>query len=125
MMGVEIRAPKSDMSPDPFPAYKVADAGLQNLTAEKPFPPRDNSNEAWEPGEPFGKDEIEKQYKAVHDAWVTPVWSTESEVQKKFVSTWATALGWDVTSLSSIASIPKRLKEGFMNMYVAPPLLTK
>ena len=112
MMGVEVRAPKAIMSPDPFPAFNVAGAELQRLWAKPPFPSRDNSNVAWEPEPSFEEGEIEKQYNAVHDVWVNPTWGTGVDGQKGVVSTWATALGWDAPALSSIASIPERLKEG-------------
>ncbi|RYP41838.1 hypothetical protein DL767_000739 [Monosporascus sp. MG133] len=124
MMGVEVKAPKAIESLDPFPVFNIADAELQRIGAKDASPRRGDSKD-WEPGKPFGNDEIEKQYKAVYDAWVNPAGKRGTQGQKEFVRTWATALGWNATALSSIASIPERLKGGFTKIYVAPPLLTK
>lgn len=124
MMGVDIMAPKAVMSPDPFPVFKVDDAGLQRLTASKPFPPLVNSKTAWEPGKPYPDTEIKRQYDAVYNDWVNPAWGTGDSGQKGFIRGWAAALSWDISALSDIASIPKRLKQGFTSLYVAPPLLT-
>lgn len=124
MMGVEIAAPKAIMSPDPFPPFIVADADLQRIKADKPFPALVNSQPAWEPGQPYPEEKIQKQYDAVYNNWVEPTWGTGDGGQRGFVAGWAAALSWDVTALSGIASIPQRVKQGFMNLYVAPPLLT-
>jgi hypothetical protein len=45
------------------------------------------------------------------------------KVQQSFVGTVAQSLGWDASVLKSIAVIPDRLKEGFMDMHVKSPLL--
>ncbi|KAF4472326.1 hypothetical protein FALBO_770 [Fusarium albosuccineum] len=121
MTGVRVTAPKPTMSPDPFPAYKVADADLQELTAKRPFPVIITAEDAWAPVKP--NDVVEKRYEDVHDAWANPV--LEEKGQQEFVAALAQSLGWsDVSGLQSIARIPDRLKRGFMDMYVAPPLLT-
>ena len=121
MAGVRVIAPKPTMSPDPFPAYKVADADLQELTAERPLPAITTVDAAWAPVKP--SDNVQKRYEDVHQAWMNPVVG-ESD-QKDFVGTLAQSLSWgDVSGLKSVAGIPDRLKKGFMNMYVASPLLT-
>lgn len=121
MAGVQVTAPKPTMSPDPFPAYKVADADLQELIAERPFPTIVTADDAWAPAKPDS--EVETHYKAVHNAWSNPVQG--DQVQKGFVGSLAKSLGWnDASGLRSIAGIPDRLKKGFMNMYVASPLMT-
>jgi hypothetical protein len=38
MTVVRVTALKPTMSPEPFPAYKIVDADLQALIAERPFP---------------------------------------------------------------------------------------
>ncbi|KAL7931801.1 hypothetical protein V8C35DRAFT_329162 [Trichoderma chlorosporum] len=133
MMGVKLTAPKAQIAPDPFPAFDVADASLQRLWATKPFPTIANANTAWEPVEPFKKkdedekevEDFEKQYAAVLDNWSNPSWGTEDDGQKGFVGILAESFKWDKPdALKSIAGIPERLKKGFMNMYVAAPLLT-
>jgi hypothetical protein len=109
------------MSPDPFPAYKVADADLQALIAERPFPAMATAEDTWAPVKP--NDDIKTRYEDVLDAWVNPVLAEQG--QQGFVDTLAHSLGWNGASgLKSIAGIPERLKKGFMNMYVASPLLT-
>lgn len=123
MMGVDMMAPKAIMSPDPFPPFITADADLQELDADKPFPALVNSATEWEPGKPYPDRKIEKQYDAVYDKWVTPTWGTGTDGQKGFVGGWAKALSWNVSAMSDIASIPEMLKRGFKNLYVAPPLL--
>ncbi|CVK96645.1 uncharacterized protein FMAN_10975 [Fusarium mangiferae] len=121
MTGVRVTAPKPTMSPDPFPAYKVADADLQELTAERNFPGMATAEDAWAPVQP--NDDVKQRYEDIHDAWVSP--ALEEKGQQDFVGTLAQSLGWsDVSHLKSIAGIPDRLKKGFMNMYVASPLLT-
>ncbi|KAF5621321.1 uncharacterized protein FTJAE_11350 [Fusarium tjaetaba] len=121
MTGVRVTAPKPTMSPDPFPPYKVADADLQELTAERSFPGMVTAEDAWAPVKP--NDDIKQRYEDVHDAWVSP--ALEEKSQQDFVGALAQSLGWgDVSQLKSIAAIPERLKRGFMNMYVASPLLT-
>ncbi|KAF5639342.1 hypothetical protein F52700_4194 [Fusarium sp. NRRL 52700] len=121
MTGVRVTAPKPTMSPDPFPAYKVADADLQELTAERNFPGMVTAEEAWAPVEP--NDDVKQRYEDLYDAWASP--ALEEKGQQDFVGALAQGLGWsDVSQLKSIAGIPERLKKGFMNMYVASPLLT-
>ncbi|KAF5687797.1 hypothetical protein FDENT_5087 [Fusarium denticulatum] len=121
MTGVRVTAPKPTMSPDPFPAYKVADADLQELTAERNFPGMVTAEDAWAPGEP--NDDVKQRYEDIYDAWVSP--ALQEKGQQDFVGALAQGLGWgDVSQLKSIAGIPERLKKGFMNMYVASSLLT-
>lgn len=120
MAGVRVTAPKPTMSPDPFPAYKVADADLQELTAERPFPAMVTAEDAWAPVKP--NDDVSKRYEDVHEAWANPV--LEEKGQQRFVSALAQSLRFSESGLESIAGIPDRLKKGFMNMYVASPLLT-
>ncbi|KAL7905450.1 hypothetical protein GGI35DRAFT_488372 [Trichoderma velutinum] len=133
MMGVKLTAPKAQMAADPFPAFDVADASLERLWAVKPFPAIANANTAWEPVEPFKKkdehdkevEDFEKQYAAVLDSWSNPSWGAEDDGQRGFVGILAESFKWDKPdTLKSIAGIPDRLKKGFMNMYVAAPLLT-
>lgn len=125
MMGVQITAPKAQMSPDPFPAFIVADADLQRLLSEKPFPNIENANPTWAPAEPFTEDDVKKQYDEVYQDWVKPGWGTGDDGQKGFVGILAESLNWDaVESLKGIAGIPSRLSKTFMNSYVAAPLLT-
>lgn len=121
MTGVRVIAPKPTVSPDPFPAYKVADADLQELTAEKYLPTMMTVDSAWAPVKP--NEDVKKRYEDVHQAWMNPVVGESG--QQGFVGTLAQSLGWgDVSGLKNIAGIPDRLKKGFMNMYVASPLLT-
>ncbi|WKT42089.1 hypothetical protein QSH57_006895 [Fusarium oxysporum f. sp. vasinfectum] len=121
MTGVRVTAPRPTMSPDPFPAYKVADADLQELTAERKLPVMVTAENAWEPVKP--NDVVKQRYEDIHEAWVNP--SLKEEGQQSFVGALAEGLGWsDVGQLKSLAGIPERLKRGFMNMYVASPLLT-
>ncbi|KNB01346.1 hypothetical protein FOXG_04614 [Fusarium oxysporum f. sp. lycopersici 4287] len=118
---VRVTAPRPTMSPDPFPAYKVADADLQELTAERKLPVMVTAENAWEPVKP--NDVVKQRYEDIHEAWVNP--SLKEEGQQSFVGALAEGLGWsDVGQLKSLAGIPGRLKRGFMNMYVASPLLT-
>ncbi|PTD06143.1 hypothetical protein FCULG_00012381 [Fusarium culmorum] len=121
MTGVRVIAPKPTVSPDPFPAYNVADADLQELTAEKSLPTMMTVDSAWAPVKP--NEDVKKRYEDVHQAWMNPVVGESG--QQGFVGTLAQSLGWgDVSGLKNIAGIPDRLKKGFMNMYVASPLLT-
>ncbi|KAF4456305.1 hypothetical protein F53441_1550 [Fusarium austroafricanum] len=90
MTGVRVTAPKPTMSPDPFPAYKVADADLQELTAEKKFPPIVAAEDAWAPAKP--NDNAEKRYQDIHEAWANPV--LEEKDRQDFVGTLAKGLGW-------------------------------
>ncbi|KAF4999150.1 hypothetical protein FDECE_11586 [Fusarium decemcellulare] len=118
MTGVRVTAAKPTMSPDPFPAYKVADADLQELTAERPLPAIVTAEDAWAPVKP--NDVVKKRYTDVHDAWANPV--LEEKGQQEFVAALAQSLAWsDVSGLQSIAGIPDRLNKGFMDIYVAPP----
>ncbi|KAI1634229.1 hypothetical protein F4809DRAFT_537672 [Biscogniauxia mediterranea] len=121
MAGVRVTAPKPTMAPDPFPAYQVADADLQELIAKRRFPAMVTAEDAWAPVKP--NDDVKKRYEEVHEAWANPV--LEAKGQQGFVDALARSLKWsDGSGLSSIAGIPERLKKGFMNMYVAAPLLT-
>lgn len=114
-------APMPTISPDPFPAYKVADADLQELTAERPFPAMVTSEDVWAPAKP--NDNVKMQYEDVLEAWANPVLNVEE--QQGFVGILAKSLGWSgISGLQSVARIPNRLKNGFMNMYIASPLLT-
>lgn len=121
MAGVRVTAPKPTMSPDPFPAYKVADADLQELTAEGNLPGMVIAEAAWAPVKP--NDNVKQQYEDIHEAWVNPV--LQEKGQQDFVGALALGLGWsNVDRLKRIAGIPERLKKNFMNIYVASPLLT-
>lgn len=122
-MGVQMTAPKAQIAPDPFPAFDVADASLQTLPSERAFPTIAPVDPTWAPDKPTGGAE---QYKAVLDTWVAPGWGTGQDGQGGFVEKLAQKMKWaDPESLKSIAGIPDRLKSGFMNMYVAAPLMTK
>ncbi|KAI1660150.1 hypothetical protein F4813DRAFT_351129 [Daldinia decipiens] len=126
MSGVLITAPKPTMAPDPFPAYQVADADLQSLFSENPFPKIVDADEAWAPDKPSTGEQVEDQYTAVHEAWSNPALGSDDDGQKGFVGALADSLKWNITDeMKSIAGIPERLKKGFMNLYVAAPLLTK
>ncbi|KAK6948489.1 hypothetical protein Daesc_010256 [Daldinia eschscholtzii] len=126
MSGVLITAPKPTMAPDPFPAYLVADADLQRLFSEKPFPTIATASDAWAPGKPATGAQVGDQYTAVHDAWSSPSLGTGDDGQKGFVGALASSLKWGIAEeMKSIAGIPERLKKSFMNLYVAAPLLTK
>ncbi|PHH93130.1 hypothetical protein CDD83_510 [Cordyceps sp. RAO-2017] len=121
MMGVQITAPKPTISPDPFPAFKVADADLQSLIAERLFPQSVDTDAAWAPTE--SNADVKKQYQDALDGWTNP--AAGADMQKGFVGALADCLKWDnVKALQSIAGIPERLKNGFMDSYVAAPLLT-
>ncbi|KAI1124285.1 hypothetical protein F5Y10DRAFT_269275 [Nemania abortiva] len=125
MGGVLITAPKATMSPDPFPPYVVADADLQRLLSERPFPTIATANDGWAPTPPL-TEAPEDQYNAVHDAWAEPSLGTGDEGSRGFVGILADSLKWKfVDDLKSIASIPARLNERFKDLYVAAPLITK
>jgi hypothetical protein len=117
-------APLPRMSNDPYPPFKVADADLQSLTAEKPFPPWSETSGVWAPRKPYTGNEIAKQYEAVEKTWANPGWGTGDDGQSGFVKMWATAFGWDSGLMSSVAAIPKRLSKQFNNLYIAAPMLT-
>ncbi|KAI1426137.1 hypothetical protein F5Y12DRAFT_310178 [Xylaria sp. FL1777] len=127
MSGVLITAPKPTMAPDPFPPYEVADADLQRLLSERPFPTIATSNDAWAPGPPLTSDDDPAgQYDAVHDAWANPSLGTGDQGSKGFVEVLAGSLKWKIVDeLRDIASIPARLNKTFKDLYVAAPLLTK
>ncbi|OTA84774.1 hypothetical protein M434DRAFT_377374 [Hypoxylon sp. CO27-5] len=126
MAGILITAPKPVMSPDPFPPYQVADANLQRLFSEKPFPAITTADPAWEPDQPHMGNDPKEQYDAVYNAWTKASTSPDDEMQKGFVEILAESLKWKKSDeMKGIAGIPARLKEGFMNLYVAAPLLTK
>ncbi|KAM0229925.1 hypothetical protein ACHAPO_009647 [Fusarium lateritium] len=120
MTGVRVIAPKPTMSPDPFPAYDVAGADIVEITADRRLPGIITVDEAWAPVKPI--DDVEKRYEGIHQAWMSPVLGESG--QKSFVDSLAQSFGWGDKGLQDIAKIPDRLKEGFMNMYVASPLLT-
>ncbi|PNY27034.1 Uncharacterized protein TCAP_03022 [Tolypocladium capitatum] len=126
MTGVQITAPKPTMAPDPFPPYKVADADLQRLLSERPFPTIAAADDAWAPGQPYTGDDVKMQYDAVYDAWTNPSLGTGDQGQQGFVGALADCLKWAVAGeMKSVAGIPEKLKKGFMSLYVAAPLLTK
>ncbi|PHH66832.1 hypothetical protein CDD81_5964 [Ophiocordyceps australis] len=123
MMGVQITAPKPTMSPDPFPAYKVDDADLQSLPAEKAFPEFGNADTGSAPTK--ANTDVAQQFEDVLATWTKPTLGTGDDGQQGFVSILAETLKWPSGSkLKEIASIPERLGKGFKNMYVAAPLLT-
>ncbi|KAI1468602.1 uncharacterized protein F4812DRAFT_470487 [Daldinia caldariorum] len=126
MSGVLISAPKPTMAPDPLPAYQVADADLQRLFSSKPFPTIATANDAWAPDKPATGDQAADQYTAVHDAWTNPSLGTGDDGQSGFVGNLASSLKWKIADdMKKMAGIPEKLKSGFMNLYVAAPLLTK
>ncbi|PCD29826.1 hypothetical protein FGRA07_10830 [Fusarium graminearum] len=146
MMGLRVIAPKPTLSQDPYPVFDVADASLVELTAEKHFEKPKDSNaklfapqpsfEDQLPTEPKPTDEaiqkaIKDQYEAVLEAWKAPAW--EATDVKAFVNLWESSLKWDVAAgfnsgstggLADIAAIPEKTKEQFMDIYMAPPLLS-
>ncbi|KAI0118156.1 hypothetical protein GGR51DRAFT_498314 [Nemania sp. FL0031] len=125
MGGVLITAPKPTMAPDPFPPYVVADADLQRLLSERPFPTMATANDGWAPAPPL-TEAPEDQYNAVHDAWAEPSLGTGDDGSRGFVGILAESFKWRlVEDLKSIASIPERLNQKFKDLYVAAPLLTK
>ncbi|KAH6970247.1 hypothetical protein DER45DRAFT_551650 [Fusarium avenaceum] len=71
MTGVRVTAPKPTIFPDPFSAFKVADADLQVLVAGRPFPTMATAEDTWAPVKP--SDDIKTQYEVVLAAWVNPV----------------------------------------------------
>jgi hypothetical protein len=102
MAGVRVTAPRPTISPDPFPAYKVADADLQELTAERPFPSMVTVDDSWAPVKQ--NDDAQKRYEEVYEAWTNPLLG--ETVQQGFVGTLAESLGWsDVSGLRNIARI--------------------
>ncbi|KYK58971.1 hypothetical protein DCS_00098 [Drechmeria coniospora] len=121
MTGVRMTAPLPTVSPDPFPAYKVADADLQSLPAERPFPTIADADGAWGPDSPAAGER--EKYEAVYNAWTNPAMGASG--QTGFVGALAECLKWDVDGMKSLAAIPQTLKQEFMNLYVAAPLLTK
>lgn len=149
MAGVLITAPKPTMAPDPFPAYDVADADLVELDAEKAFPTLADADAAWAPAKPLtgngnssgngsGNSNgngggVQNQYDAVRSTWSDPPLGSDEEGRQGFVVALATAFKWDladgmtriVDEFKSMAGMPERLKSGFMDLYVAAPLLSK
>ncbi|KAK6860469.1 hypothetical protein PG995_004105 [Apiospora arundinis] len=126
MMGVQITAPKAHMSADPFPAFDVDDANIQRLRATRPFPTIAQADDRWAPGVPFMDKEVKQQFDAVYDGWTKPAMGTGDGGQRGFVGVLAQSLKWDnVAGLKAMAGIPERLAKGFMDLYVAAPLLTK
>ncbi|KAI1819366.1 hypothetical protein F4861DRAFT_527244 [Xylaria intraflava] len=126
MGGVLITAPPPTLAPDPFPAYEVADADLQRLLSEKPFPTIATADDAWAPAPPLADNDPAEQYDAVHNAWANPSLGTGDQGSQGFVQVLASSLKWKIVDeLKSIANIPARLNETFNDLYVAAPLLTK
>ncbi|KAI0536511.1 hypothetical protein GGR58DRAFT_528184 [Xylaria digitata] len=126
MSGVQITAPKPTMSLDPFPAYEVADADLQRLLSERSFPAIIEADDAWGPDQQHADGDIQEQYDAVVNAWSNPPLGEGDEGRQGFVGYLAEAFKWAVVDeMKSIAGIPERLRNGFMDLYVAAPLLTK
>ncbi|TGJ87821.1 hypothetical protein E0Z10_g925 [Xylaria hypoxylon] len=126
MAGAQITAPKPTMSLDPFPAYEVADADLQRLLSERTFPEVIDADDAWAPDQRPADGNVQGQYDAVLDAWSEPALEEGDGGRQGFVGVLAGAFKWAVAGeMKSIAGIPERLKNGFMDLYVAAPLLTK
>ncbi|KAI0409855.1 hypothetical protein F4802DRAFT_592738 [Xylaria palmicola] len=125
MAGVQITAPKPTMAPDPFPAYEVADADLQTLHSERPFPDVVDADEAWAPGQWPAEDQVEDQYDAVLQAWSEPPLGEGEGGRQGFVGILAKTFNWAIADeMKGIAGMPERLKNGFKDLYVAAPLLT-
>ncbi|XP_044721227.1 uncharacterized protein HRG_06224 [Hirsutella rhossiliensis] len=91
MMGVKFTSPKPTVSPDPFPAFKVADADLQRLFAKRRFPTMVDADAAWAPAKPFSGADVQKQYNAVYNMWTNPALGTDDAGQKGFVGLWQKA----------------------------------
>ncbi|KAI1773210.1 hypothetical protein F4818DRAFT_120559 [Hypoxylon cercidicola] len=139
MAGVLITAPKPTMAPDPFPAYDVADADLVELDAEKAFPTLADADAAWAPAKPLTGNGsgngggVQNQYDAVLRTWSVPPLGSDEEGRQGFVGALAAAFKWDladgmariVDEFKSKAGMPERLKSGFMDLYVAAPLLSQ
>jgi hypothetical protein len=127
MMGLEIRAPKSRLSPDPFPAYKIEDHSLQEVTAGKPFPRGAPAAPEFAPAFPApppaadGAATDPAQWAAVFAAWTA---ATEEGRQQPFLDGWAGAFGWE--GLGGLGGLPARLqdRERFDRVYVAAPMLS-
>ncbi|KAI1406916.1 hypothetical protein F5Y13DRAFT_183807 [Hypoxylon sp. FL1857] len=128
MAGVLITAPKATIAPDPFPPYQVADADLQTLLSEKPFPALATADDAWAPDQPSTGDNVKEQYDAVYGAWNNASTSPGNGVQKGFVELLAKTMQWKTAGISGDAQLVPGIpytEEEFMNSYVAAPLLTK
>ena len=120
-MGLLLTAPPPTMSPDKLPASNLGDAELEELRAKRHFPPGQQSHPEWEPVAPL---EGKEQWDVVHDNWQEPAWGMGEDGSKGFVSKWAEVFKWDMPAMSQLAAIPTRLEKGFMDPYVAAPLVT-
>lgn len=128
MMGVELTAPPPKMSEDKLQTFKILDAQLESIPADKFFPVEKAALRDWDAVEPLADKE---QFGTVHDKWASPDWnmeeagsSLETGVQKSFVSRWAEAFNWDA-NMSNMAKLPKRLDKRFGKLYLGAPQLTK
>lgn len=121
MVGVLLTPPPAEIAPDKLPTFSIEDSQLRELRAEKDFPPGPQSHPEWEPAAPLGG---RQQWEIVRDNWKRPAWGTGEEGQAGFVSKWAEVFKWG-EDMSQFAAIPKRLEEGFMDLYVAAPLVTE
>lgn len=125
-MGVLFNVPPPILSLDKLPAAGTADKNIEEIPAEKQFPPVTSSNGRWEPApHPAGEDD--QKWKSVHDTWNNPSLGKGGEGQAGFVSLLAEALNWDNTDsrLSKLAGLPKRMNERFDDLFIAAPLISK
>ncbi|KAF4986973.1 hypothetical protein FGRMN_10596 [Fusarium graminum] len=120
MMGIEVTAPKSIKSPDPFPPFDMQDASLDPISAIDPFPVLIDSDTDWSPADV--QPVVQEQYAAVLNSWVSPTLGTGAAASTATV--WAQALGWNTQTLASQAPIPPVIKANFNNLYIAAPLVT-
>ncbi|KAI0907851.1 hypothetical protein F4823DRAFT_527482 [Ustulina deusta] len=126
MAGVQITAPKPTIAPDPFPAYEVADADLQRLLSERSFPDIVEADGAWAPDQRDADENVQDEYDTVLDKWSNPTIGTGDEGRRGFVGVLAKTFQWGLADeMKSIADLPVRLMNGFKDLYVAAPLLTK
>ncbi|KAI3326680.1 hypothetical protein HD806DRAFT_413055 [Xylariaceae sp. AK1471] len=122
LAGVRLTAPPPKESVDPYPAFDLADAESQDLSADKPFLIPKDASKNWEPARAL---EGKQQWEVVREKWATPDWAMfGEEVQEEFIGGWAAALGWD-TDLSKWAKMPTRMYDQFDTLYVAAPLITE
>ncbi|KAI1277735.1 hypothetical protein F5Y07DRAFT_84541 [Xylaria sp. FL0933] len=124
MAGVQITAPKPTIAPDPFPAYDVADADLQRLLSERSFPDIVEADGAWAPYQRDADENVQDQYDSVLDKWSNPTIEGGDEGRSGFVGAVVKAFKW-VLADEMKSDLPDRLKNGFKDLYVAVPLLTK
>ncbi|KAF5656962.1 hypothetical protein FHETE_10691 [Fusarium heterosporum] len=120
MMGIEVTAPKSIKSPDPFPPMDMQDASLDSISATDPFPALSDADTDWNPA--AIQSDIQEQYEAVFNSWVSPVLGTGATAS--MASGWAQALGWNTQTFAAQAPIPPVIKANFDNLYIAAPLVT-